>query len=94
MCPEINLGSVHSPLKKGEWTHLALTWKSGERILYVNGKPVITNRKPFTTPRLDGFPATLGTHPSNIAMYAPGTYDELRIYDRALTAEEIQRLAK
>ena len=94
MCPEINMGSVPSPLKKGEWTHLALTWKPGERILYVNGQPVIDNRKPFTTPKLDGFPATLGTHPSNIAMYAPGTYDELRIYDRALTAEEIQHLAK
>ena len=94
MCPEINMGSVPSPLKKGEWIHMALTWKPGERILYVNGQPVIDNRKPFTTPQLDGFPATLGTHPSNVAMYAPGTYDELRIYDRALTAEEIQRLAK
>ena len=88
------MGSVPSPLVKGEWVHLALTWKPGERILYVNGQPVITNTQPFTAPKLDGFPATIGTHPSNMAMFAPGTYDEYRLYNRALTAEEIQRLAK
>ena len=92
--PNVAVGEVPSPLKMGEWTHLALTWKPGERILYVNGVPAITNDKPFAAPKLDGFPGTLGTHPSNISLYAPGTYDEFRIYDRALSAEEIQRLAQ
>ena len=91
-CPEIFMGEVPSPLKKGEWVHLALTWRPGERVLYVNGEPVITSSKSFTAPKLDGFPATLGTHPGNLSMFAPGTYDEYRLYDRALSAEEVRQL--
>ena len=85
-------GSVDSPFKKGEWTHIAVTWQPNERILYVDGKPVLENRYEFLPPKLDGFPGNLGNHPPTDRFPAPGIYDYLYIFDRALSATEIQQL--
>ena len=84
-------GSAESPFRKGEWTHVAMTWQPGERILYVDGKPVLKNDKEYAPPKLDGFPGNLGNHPPTGRFAAPGIYDDLYIFDRALSDDEIQQ---
>ncbi len=84
-------GSVESPFRKGEWTHVAVTWQPGERTLYIDGKPVLENHNEFLPPKLDAFPGNLGNHPPTERFAAPGIYDDLFIFDRALSAVEIQQ---
>ena len=81
-------GSVDPPFKKGEWTHIAVTWQPNERILYVDGKPVLENRHEFLPPKLDGFPGNLGNHPPTKRFPAPGIYDDLYIFDRVVSVQE------
>ncbi|MBR4519723.1 MAG: DUF4091 domain-containing protein [Victivallales bacterium] len=84
-------GSAESPFRKGEWTHVAVTWQPGERTLYIDGKPVLENHNEFLPPKLDAFPGNLGNHPPTERFAAPGIYDDLFIFDRALSAVEIQQ---
>ncbi|MGN0867190.1 MAG: glycoside hydrolase domain-containing protein [Oligosphaeraceae bacterium] len=91
------LAEIPNPLKKGEWSHLALTWKAGERRLYVNGVEAGSSLDPFVTPWLDGFPGSLGSHPCNLYSKERtffGDYDDLLIYRRCLAPEEIQALSR
>ena len=85
-------GTADPPFQKGEWTHLAVTWRPGERILYVDGRPVLENRNEFLPPKLDGFPGNLGNHPPSGRFPAPGIYDDLYIFDRTLTPPELEIL--
>ncbi len=91
------LAEIPNPLKKGEWCHLALTWKEGERRLYVNGVEAGASTDPYVAPWLDGFSGTLGSHPCHLyneERTFPGDYDDLLIYRRCLSAQEIQALAQ
>jgi len=79
-----------APLKEDEWYHFAFTFKSNEAMcLFVNGE-------------LNGKRADVGEFPGNrapnIGCWRPspayfhgfnGAMDELRLYDRALTASEV-----
>ena len=85
-------GSAESPFRKGVWTHIAVAWKPGRRVLYVDGRPVLENDNEYAPPKLDSFPGNLGNHPPTGRFAAPGSYDGLRIYDRALGDDEIRRL--
>lgn len=82
-----------SPLRKGQWTHLCLTWTPDRRVLYVDGKPVCVRDGVYTPVTLDGFAGQLGLHPASGGWPWRGGLDELRVYDRALTEEEVVRLA-
>ena len=86
-----------NPLKAGEWCHLAITWKEGRRTLYVNGTEAGSSSDPFVAPWLDGFPGCLGSHPCNVWVRertCPADYDELRIYSRCLSSQEVKELAQ
>jgi len=83
-----------------EWTHLAFVWDETEGVrLYVNGKLAASlGQKALLDAGLDQF----GFHSRIISPYAVhsgynfvrgGDFDELRIYDSALDAEQIARLA-
>ncbi len=71
----------------GEWYHIVGTYDGAMQKLYVNG--VLITQKPLTgmipdfanTMHFGGF--------SNLPYKLPGTLDELRIYERALTESEI-----
>jgi hypothetical protein len=77
------------------WTHVALVLGHSGGVLYFDGAPVGTN--PSMTLR----PADLGPTVNNYIgrsqfsndPYLDGDIDEFRIYDRALSPEEIQVLA-
>ncbi|MEF8867572.1 MAG: LamG-like jellyroll fold domain-containing protein [Haloarculaceae archaeon] len=88
-----------SNVQSTRWQHLAMRWESGERIeLFVNGTELA-----YRTP-LGGTPP--GVPMENVEFLAlarsqkddtgalwDGRIDEVRIYDRALSADEIDSLA-
>ena len=86
--------SIASPLRRGVWTHLCITWKPGERCLYLDGKAAARVLRPFPLPKLDDFPGCLGNHPPSRRWPWCGELDELRVYRRCLTAVEVTRLMK
>jgi hypothetical protein len=82
-------------LQNGMWNHIVLTYKSGERIIYINGAmdKVDTVVKGNLYNASGGAPANIRIGASG-AVSTPmwGNYDEVRIYNRALSEEEITAL--
>ncbi len=74
----------------GTWTHVAYTWTGTENRLYVNGTAVATNQAP---PPGNGQGVVLGFEINNISPWS-GLLDDARVYNRALTAGQIQELAR
>ncbi|WP_194768361.1 LamG-like jellyroll fold domain-containing protein [Tamlana sp. I1] len=70
------------------WTHIAVATKSGETKLYINGveEDTSTNGSFTDTPNF-----TIGRGASN-ANYFKGEIDEVRVFNTALTSEEIKRM--
>jgi len=85
--------SLPNPMRRGVWTHLAVTWGPSRRVLYVDGKAAVERQDGYDLPGLDAFRSTLGTHAPNLSWSFRGTLDDLRLYTRTLTAEEVARLA-
>jgi len=85
--------SLPNPMRRGAWTHLALTWAPARRTLFVDGKAVAVREDAFDPPALDGFRATLGAHAPNLGWTFQGTVDEFRLYNKVLTPAQIARLA-
>jgi parallel beta-helix repeat protein len=79
----INTGSL---LTLNTWNHLAATFDGTNYILYVNGNPVFTDTSTFAgkTPY-----ATKQLSLGRVDNYFPGKLDDVRIYNRALSASEI-----
>ena len=77
-----------APLAVNTWTHLALTYDGVTLILYMNGMQVasLAHTGPLgTSPN----PLQIGGD-SLFGQYFQGTIDEVRVYNRALSALEIQ----
>jgi hypothetical protein len=82
-------------LPADEWHHLAVVLGPSGVVLYVDGQPAGTNASIALRP------ADLGSTPNNYIgrsqfsadAYLDGAIDEFRVYDRALSPEEIQALA-
>jgi alpha-L-arabinofuranosidase len=83
-----------APLPAGEWTHLAVTLSGTTGTLYVNGVAVATD------PSMTLTPAALGATTNNWigkSQYGAdpllnAAVDEFQIYDRGLSAAEVQSL--
>jgi hypothetical protein len=76
--------------QRGAWYHVAATYDGGQSILYVNGVAEASATPGFaldydTTPVFIG---TSGTWPPYLSMFG-GVIDEVSIYNRALSANEI-----
>jgi hypothetical protein len=69
------------------WTHVAATYDGSMLRLYVNGAQVAANAASGTFPNTTG-PLWIGGD-QWAGDYFPGSIDEVRVYDRALTAPEI-----
>src|SRR5215510_9249799 len=76
-----------SPLPTNTWTHLAVTYNGSTLTLYRNGVAVANSNVSATLS-----PTTLNLQigASQFGEYFKGLIDEVRIYNRALTATEIQ----
>jgi len=79
-------------MPKNEWVHLALTFDGTNAVIYLNGVDE-EGPKPFAIgPDIDA-QVEIGytsTRPSGIERTFEGRLDEVRVYDRALTQEEIE----
>jgi hypothetical protein len=84
----------HPPFKRTDWTHIVFTFSNyntgkanGETALYLNGKSMgsLSSRKQTFTWSIADARIYLG-------LSYTGLFDELTIFDRALTAAEVQRL--
>lgn len=75
------------PLVPDVWSHFAMTFKNGERNIYLNGQKVITDT---LTGTLSTNSASTWLGKSDTAgQYYNGDADDVRIYNRALTSDEI-----
>ena len=74
-----------------EWIHVALTWDNGAAVQYINGEVVETGNITFRD-TADDTPVTIGCVDSTNNETFVGSIDDARIYDTALTAEDIVEL--
>jgi hypothetical protein len=91
---DIGLGSAHAhdtdimELPMEEWLHVALTWDSGNYVVYVNGENVSSGTY---TGLSDIHPIANIGNDGSAGPYEGfgGLLDEVRLYDHALNADEI-----
>ncbi|NGZ74954.1 LamG-like jellyroll fold domain-containing protein [Saccharibacillus alkalitolerans] len=84
-----------SPLPTGKWVHVAVTLAGDTGTLYLDGKAAGTNAAMTYKPRdLRTSEAWLGKSRFAADPYFKGSLDEVRVYDKALSASEIAALAK
>ena len=79
---------------RGQWYHLAITWKAGSYVVYINGsaEAPYSGDGTYTAATFDTLPATadIGNHgEAGKTMSMHGMIDDVRIYDSALTSSEI-----
>ena len=79
----------------GAWHHLAMTFDGATKLLYVDGAPIIMTGEPDAV-QYDNGPVLIGCDINSNAVIYPfaGMLDDVRFYDRALSAAEIAALAQ
>lgn len=83
-------GAGSTPVVPGQWQHLAATWDGRTVRYYFNGQP--DGSSPFeATLSSNNNPLGLGARSPGVHFFA-GSLDEVRVYDGALTAEEVAML--
>ncbi|MBN1311952.1 MAG: discoidin domain-containing protein [Anaerolineae bacterium] len=87
--------SGSSALPTGSWTHVAVTLSDNTGILYVNGTPVGQNTSMTLSPSSLGSTNQnwIGRSQYSSDAYLDGIVDDFRIYNRGLSASEVQALA-
>jgi hypothetical protein len=76
----------------GKWTHLVGTYADGEQKIYLNGK--LSGTQPYQQPiQNEANPLVVGGYGSIPGLYQ-GDLDDLMIFNRALSGEEIEQLYK
>ncbi len=80
------------PLPPGRWVHLAGTFDGQTMRVYVDGQEHGVMPRPGPV-RPNNFPLCLGNFAEKHAAHFAGLLDEVRLYNRALTAEEVRRHA-
>lgn len=75
-----------TPVRDDRWHHLAATYDGASVTLYVDGRAEASERLPLATV---GRSLLLGHNPVFNAEDFTGDLDELRVYDRALRADEV-----
>ena len=76
---------------ENEWTHVALTWDNGAAVQYINGEQVSSGNITFRDSANDT-PVVIGCVDSTNSETFVGSIDEVRMFDNALSVEEIQNV--
>jgi hypothetical protein len=74
------------------WYHVAATYDGVAMRLYLNGAEVGVLPKTGTIDQNPAVPVSIGRHP-DASNHMSGAIDDVRIYDRALTAAEIASIS-
>ncbi|MFH1174885.1 MAG: LamG-like jellyroll fold domain-containing protein [archaeon] len=74
--------------KTGEWHFVAMTWSQGLVSLYIDGKLVQSAQNTLTDSGCDSF--RIGNNYWPGQNFADGTIDHVKVYTRALSAEDIK----
>jgi hypothetical protein len=86
-------GSLYAPagrsLPAASWTHVAVTAGAGTMRLYLNGQQVATRSIAGSLTPSTG-PLRIGGNAVWTGEFFDGRIDDLRVYDRALTAAQVQ----
>ena len=78
-------------LVKGIWWHVTMVHDGAKNIIYVNGQQVATKPVP-TKLNSTNRPLCFGSNNVDGGQYFPGALDNVKIYNKALTAAEILKL--
>lgn len=82
-------------LPSNQWVHVAVTLQGDMGTLYVNGKSVASSSEISFNPKdLQAAEAYLGKSRYAADPFYQGKMDQVRVYDKALSAKEIQRQAE
>lgn len=73
----------------GNWYHVAITYRSGQQTIYVNGAPLATASFTGALRNFNG-PLQIGGDQNFAGREFNGLIDEVRIYEKALTRTDIQ----
>ncbi len=94
----LTLTAKNTPLEKNAWHHVAVSWDQGRGVsLYVDGKLAASSDKPwYYGGNINHI--GLGVQASSYSKPSAATwaqsYDEVRVYENFLNAEDIARLAR
>ena len=80
-----------TPLNTAQWYHVAATYGSGQLTLYLNGRSV-ANVALSGGISADTSKLTIGKSAGSNTNYFKGKIDEIRIFNSALTATQVQRM--
>ena len=91
-------GYQGASLKDSTWHHIAATWSGpgGQILVYLDGVQVGQGSQTITTINNISEPTRIGTYRWNVSgihRRMTGDMDEVRIYNRALSADEVRQLA-
>jgi hypothetical protein len=75
-----------------EWVHVVAMVSGGQHVYYINGQPAGTSGSGATLPAGGTSPLNIGRTPDEPDREFLGMIDDVRLYNRALTAEEIKKL--
>ena len=79
-------------LTTNQWVHVGATYKNGSFILYVNGLEVASNTSVSGGLPADTSSFTLGRKPDSNSNYFKGYLDEVRLFNKALSENEFQKM--
>jgi hypothetical protein len=84
--------AANKPLPAGQWVHLAATFDGQTMRLYMNGEECGTMSRPAPI-KPNAFHLCLGNYEIAHSAHFDGLLDEVRLYARALTTNEIRQRA-
>ena len=85
-----NLSSTVKP-DPDKWYFVVATFDGKEAALYVNGKKTVSATDVPTTIAIDDYGVCIGDNNEATGRYFNGIIDEVKLYDRALSADEVAK---